>query len=72
MFQNQKIQIILKTIKEFETLIQQSKNKKVEQDRLDVLYDELQTPVIVMILFFFSQLPVFQKTLAKKLTIFIY
>ena len=52
---------------EFETLIQQSKNKKVEQDRLDVLYDELQTPVIVMILFFFSQLPVFQKTLAKNL-----
>ena len=52
---------------EFESLIQQSKNKKVEQDRLDVLYDELQTPVIVMILFFFSQLPVFQKTLAKNL-----
>ena len=38
---------------EFETLIEQSKHKKVEQDRLDVLYDELQTPVIVMILFFF-------------------
>ena len=52
---------------EFETLIEQSKHKKVEQDRLDVLYDELQTPVIVMILFFFSQLPVFQKTLAKNL-----
>ncbi len=52
---------------EFESLIQQSKNKKVEQDRLDVLYDELQTPVIVMILFFFSQLPIFQKTLAKNL-----
>ena len=52
---------------DFETLIEQSKHKKVEQDRLDVLYDELQTPVIVMILFFFSQLPVFQKTLAKNL-----
>ena len=52
---------------EFESLIQQSKNKKGEQDRLDVLYDELQTPVIVMILFFFSQLPIFQKTLAKNL-----
>ena len=46
---------------EFETLIEQSKNKKGEQDRLDVLYDELQTPVIVMILFFFFQLPIFQK-----------
>ena len=52
---------------EFESLIQQSKNKKVEQDRLDILYDELQTPIIVMILFFFSQLPIFQKTLAKNL-----
>lgn len=52
---------------EFESLIEQSKNKKVEQDRLDVLYDELQTPVIVMILFFFSQLPVFQKLLSKNL-----
>ena len=52
---------------EFESLIQQSKNKKVEQDRLDVLYDELQTPIIVMILFFFSQLPIFHKTLAKTL-----
>ena len=49
---------------DFETLIEQSKNKKGEQDRLDVLYDELQTPVIVMILFFFFQLPIFQKTLA--------
>lgn len=52
---------------EFETLIEQSKNKKGEQDRLDVLYDELQTPVIVMILFFFFQLPIFQKTLSKNL-----
>ena len=52
---------------DFESLIQQSKNKKVDQDRLDVLYDELQTPIIVMILFFFSQLPIFQKALAKNL-----
>ena len=46
---------------EFETLIQQSKNKKVEQDRLDVLYDELQTPVIVMILFSFLNYQYFKK-----------
>tara|TARA_B100000963_G_scaffold159000_1_gene138391 strand:- start:4417 stop:5016 length:600 start_codon:yes stop_codon:yes gene_type:complete len=52
---------------DFETLIQQSKNKSVEQDRLDILYDELQTPVIVMILYFFFQLPIFQKTLAKNI-----
>ena len=39
----------------------------MERDELDVLYDELQTPVIVMIFIFFSQLPIFQKTLAKNL-----
>lgn len=48
-----------------ESLIQQSKNKKVEQDRLDILYDELQTPIMVMILFFFFQLPFFQKSLTN-------
>ena len=38
-----------------EDLIKQSQNKKVEQDRLDVMYEELQTPLMVMILFFFFQ-----------------
>ena len=55
---------------QFESLIQQSKNKKGEQDRLDVLYDELQTPVIVMILYFFFQL-YFSKNISKKFTIII-
>ena len=48
-----------------EDLIKQSQNKNVEQDRLDVMYEELQTPLMVMILFFFFQLPVFQRTLVK-------
>ena len=48
-----------------ESLIQQSKNKKVEQDRLEMMYDDLQTPILVMILFFFFQLPFFQKALTK-------
>tara|TARA_B000000475_G_scaffold272153_1_gene272199 strand:- start:1864 stop:2442 length:579 start_codon:yes stop_codon:yes gene_type:complete len=48
-----------------EDLIKQSQNKKVEQDRLDVMYEELQTPLMVMILFFFFQLPIFQRTLTK-------
>ena len=48
-----------------ESLIQQSKNKKVEQDRLDIMYDELQTPVMVMVLFFFFQLPFFNKFMTK-------
>ena len=48
-----------------EDLIKQSQNKKVDQDRLDIMYEELQTPLMVMILFFFFQLPVFQRTLTK-------
>ena len=48
-----------------EDLIKQSQNKKVEQDRLDVMYEELQTPLMVMILFFLFQLPIFQKTMVK-------
>ena len=50
-----------------EDLIKQSQNKKVEQDRLDLMYEELQTPIMVMILFFFFQLPIFQKVLAKNI-----
>ncbi len=48
-----------------DSLIQQNKNQKVEQDRLDLMYEELQIPLLVMILFFFFQLPIFQKTLTK-------
>ena len=48
-----------------EDLIKQSQNKKVEQDRLDIMYEELQTPLMVMILFFLFQLPIFQKTMTK-------
>tara|TARA_Y100000022_G_C13244117_1_gene373904 strand:+ start:1375 stop:1950 length:576 start_codon:yes stop_codon:yes gene_type:complete len=48
-----------------ESLIKQNKNKRNEQDRLDTIYDELQTPVMVMILFFFFQLPFFNRFLTK-------
>ena len=48
-----------------ESLIQQNKNKKQEQDKLDTIYDELQTPVMVMILFFLFQLPFFNKFMTK-------
>ena len=49
-----------------EDLIKHSKNNKVEQDRLDMLYDELQTPLLSMILYFFFQLPYFKKILVKN------
>ena len=51
--------------KSMEDLIKQSQNKKVEQDRLDLMYEELQSPIMVMILFFLFQLPIFQKSLVK-------
>tara|TARA_Y100000590_G_scaffold470319_1_gene663670 strand:- start:849 stop:1538 length:690 start_codon:yes stop_codon:yes gene_type:complete len=50
---------------DMESLIQQNKNNKKEQDRLDILYNELQTPLLIMILFFFFQLPYFNKVLVK-------
>ncbi len=42
-------------------------NKKVEQDRLEMMYEDLQTPILVMILFFFFQLPFFLFPLFFKL-----
>ena len=38
-----------------------------EQDRLDMLYDELQTPLLVMILFFAFNLPYVNKTLIRNM-----
>ena len=54
--------IIIEEEKSMEDLIKQSQNKKVEQDRLDLMYEELQSPIMVMILFFLFQLPIFQNS----------
>ena len=50
-----------------ESMLQQNKNNKNEQDRLDMLYEELQIPVLSMILYFFFQLPFFNKFLVKHI-----
>lgn len=47
------------------SLIAQNKNTQKEQDRLDLLYNELQIPIIVMALFFVFQMPFFQKKFKK-------
>ena len=52
---------------DMDSLIQQNKSKKTEQDRLDILYNEVQTPLLVMVLFFFFQLPYFNKMMVKSL-----
>ena len=48
-----------------ESLMQQNKSTKQEQDRLDLLYSELQMPIIVMALFFVFQMPFFTKKFMK-------
>lgn len=49
----------------YEEMMKRNKNEKKEKDRLDVLYDELQTPIIISILFFAFQLPIVNKLLLK-------
>jgi hypothetical protein len=44
-----------------DSLLIKNKSNQFEQDRLDILYEELQIPVLSMILYFFFQLPYFQK-----------
>ena len=48
-----------------ESIIQLNKNKDKEQDRLDMLYSEMQTPLLVMVLFFIFQMPFFQNKFKK-------
>jgi hypothetical protein len=48
-----------------QSLMQQNKSTQQEQDKLDVLYSELQMPVIIMALFFVFQMPFFQKKFLK-------
>jgi hypothetical protein len=49
----------------FESIAKQNKQVKKEQDSLDSMYEELQTPIFVMVLFFLFQLPYFQKVLIR-------
>ena len=48
-----------------ESIIQLNKNKDKEQDRLDMLYSEMQTPLLVMVMFFIFQMPFFQNKFKK-------
>jgi hypothetical protein len=48
-----------------ESIIQQNKTKEKEEDRLDMLYSEMQTPLLVMVLFFIFQMPFFQNKFKK-------
>ena len=49
-----------------ESMLQQNKNNK-KQDRLDMLYEELQIPVLSMILYFLFSIAFFNKFLVKHI-----
>ncbi len=48
-----------------ENMLKENKERKQQVDRLDSLYEELQTPLLTSVLFFVFQLPYFQKNLVK-------
>jgi len=45
----------------YEALLEKKRKKTDNEDRLDMLYDELQLPVLIMVLFFLFQMPFMQK-----------
>lgn len=47
----------------YETLLQKKKEKIEQEDRLDMLYNEMQMPILIMVLFFIFQMPFTQKKL---------
>ena len=51
----------------FEDMIQKSKQKENNTARLEEIYDEFQTPILGMVLYFLMQLPYIQKLFIKNL-----
>lgn len=55
----------IKDDEDFNKIINRNTNSEYEQDHLDNLYDEMQTPVLIMTLYFIFQLPYVQKLFVK-------
>ena len=53
-----------------ETLINQKKNQY--QNKMDNFYDEIQTPLLIMILYFIFQLPTFKNSMLKNFPLFFF
>ncbi len=49
------------------SMMQQNRQQENKRDRMDMLYDELQGPLMVMILFFLFQMPFVKKLLVKQI-----
>ena len=50
-----------------EDIIQENARRQQKTDSLDTLYNELQIPILISVLYFIFQLPIFHKTLFKYL-----
>jgi hypothetical protein len=50
----------------YQSLLNKKKSESKQQDRLDSLYEELQIPLLVMVLFFLFQMPYVSKLLLKR------
>ena len=50
-----------------QSMIQKKNKQNLKIDRLETIYEEIQTPVFVMILYLLFQLPSFQKLLNRQL-----
>ena len=48
-------------------MITKNKKKELQGERLETIYDEMQVPILVMVLFLLFQLPIFQRTLKNQL-----
>ena len=51
----------------FENMIEQSKQKENNTARLEQIYDEFQTPILGMVLYFLMQLPYIQKLFIRNI-----
>ena len=47
----------------YNSMMERNRTKEEQNDRLDVIYDEFQLPILIMVLFFIFQLPFDQKKL---------
>lgn len=47
-------------------MMQRNRREEEKKDKMDLLYDELQMPILVMVLFFGFQMPFFKKMLTKQ------
>jgi len=47
-------------------MMQRNRREEDKKDKMDLLYDELQMPILVMVLFFGFQMPFFKKMLTKQ------